>query len=128
MLNIKTWLQLAAAVVMAVWAALTDEGSADAITPAEWIIIATMAVGAVGVYIVPNLDRGIGTFAKGVVSFLTAALPSISLSLADGLTNTEKVQALVVGLAAVGLVTAVGNRGYRFATKRPATYDAGAVT
>lgn len=119
MRNMKTWLQLGSAVVMAVWAALTDSASADNITNAEWVVIASMALGAFGVYVVPNMDESVGRVAKGIVSFLTAALPALSLSLSGGLTQTEMVAAIITGLAAVGLVTGVGNKGYVFKTERP---------
>lgn len=113
----KMWFQLLAAVAAAVWAALTDSATGDAITTAEWIVIATMAVGAFGVQIVPNLDEGIGRYAKGVVSFLTAALPALSLVIAGGLTTAEVLEVLLVGAAAVGLVVGVPNPGYVFAHK-----------
>jgi peptidoglycan/LPS O-acetylase OafA/YrhL len=114
----KMWLQLLAAVALAIWAALTDDATRDAITPAEWIVVATMAVGAFGVQIVPNLDEGIGKYAKGVVSFLTAALPALALVIAGGLTTAEVLEVLLVGAAAVGLVVGFGNPKYVFATKR----------
>lgn len=115
--TMKTWMQLGAAVVMAIWAALTDADTTDRITNAEWIVVASIAVGAIGVYIVPNMEATAGRYAKGVVSFLTAALPALSLSIAGGLTQAEMVEAIVVGLAATGLVTVTGNRGYVFAHK-----------
>ena len=118
MTNVKMWMQLLAAVAAAVWAALTDDATRDAITPAEWIVVATMAVGAFGVQIVPNMDAGIAKYAKGVVSFLTAALPALALAIAGGLTNAEMIEVLLVGAAAVGLVISFGDKGYVFATKR----------
>jgi hypothetical protein len=118
MTNVKMWLQLLAAIAAAIWAALTDDTTRDAITPAEWIVVATMAVGAFGVQIVPNLETGIAKYAKGVVSFLTAALPALSLAIAGGLTNAEMLEVLLVGAAAVGLVVSFGDKGYVFATKR----------
>lgn len=118
MKDMKMWMQLLAAVAAAVWASLTDDATRDAITTAEWVVIATMAVGAFGVQVVPNLDEGIARYAKGVVSFLTAALPALSLVIAGGLTNAEILEVLLVGAAAVGLVVGVGNPRYVFATKR----------
>lgn len=118
MKNIKMWIQLGGAVVVAIWAALTDDATRDAITPAEWIVIATMAVGAFGLRIVPNLDEGIAKYAKGVVSFLTAALPALALAIAGGLTTAEMLEVLLVGAAAVGLVVGVGEKGYVFASQK----------
>lgn len=118
MRQIKMWLQLGGAIAMAVLAALTDSDTADRITPFEWTIVSVMAIGAFGVQIVPNMEEGVARYAKGVVSFLTAALPPLGLSLAGGLTQAEVISSIVIGMAAVGLVTVVGNPGYVFATKR----------
>jgi hypothetical protein len=34
----------------------------------EWVVIVYTAVGAIGVYVVPNLSTGVGRFAKGALS------------------------------------------------------------
>lgn len=115
--NRKMWMQLAVAVVAAIWAALTDNASANLITVQEWIVIVTMAVGAFGVRIVPNLEVGIARYAKTVVSILTAALPVLGVLIIGGLTQAEVLELIIAGAGAVGLVAGVGNPGYVFAKK-----------
>lgn len=125
MLNMKAWAQLAVAIVAAVWAALTDSATADAVTTQEWIVIAGTGLGAFSVWVVPNLDVGIGHFAKGIVSFMTAGLPVLYVVIPGGLTQAEVLEVLIAGAAAVGLVVGVGNAGYRFASKAPAAVGPG---
>lgn len=115
--DLKMWLQLLMAVVAAVWAALTDNETSNNITPQEWVVIGSLAIGAFGVRIVPNLDEGIAKYAKGVVSFMTAALPVLGVLMIGGLTNAEILEVILTGAGAIGLVVAVGNPGYVFAKK-----------
>jgi hypothetical protein len=115
--NIKMWMQLAMAAVMAIWAALTDTDTANRITTQEWIVIVGLAVGAFGVQIVPNLESGVAKYAKGVVSFLTAGLPVLYVVVPGGLTTAELLEVLISGAAAIGLVISTGERGYVFAHK-----------
>lgn len=113
MTNLKAWGQLAVAILLAVYAALTDGG----IDQQEWIVIAGAGVGALGVYIVPNLDEGVGKYAKSFVSFMTAGLPVLYVVIPGGLTQAEVLEVVLAGLAAIGLVAGVGNAGYRWAVK-----------
>lgn len=124
MVNMKAWAQLAVAVATAVWAALTDSATADRITDQEWVVVTSLAVGAVGVYIVPNLEAGIGNYAKGFVSFLTAGLPVLYLVIPGGLTQAEILEVVIAGAAAIGLVVGLGNKGYRFAVQRTTVSEA----
>lgn len=114
---VKAVAQFAVAIVAAIWAALTDSATANAITPQEWAVVGTMAVGSFGVWIVPNLSEGVGRYAKGVVSFMTAGLPVLYVVLPGGLTNAELLEVLLAGAAAIGLVTGLKNPGYRWALK-----------
>lgn len=117
MVNMKMWLQLGAAVVAAIWAALTDNVTANNITDQEWIVIGSLFVGAFGVQIVPNMEVGIARYAKTVVSILTAVLPVLGVLIIGGLTQAEVLELIIVGAGAVGLVASVGNPGYVFARK-----------
>lgn len=117
MVNMKAWAQLAVAVATAVWAALTDSVTGNTVTTQEWVVIAGLAVGALGVYIVPNLDAGVGKYAKGFVSFATAGLAVLYVVVPGGLTNAEILEVVIAGAAAIGLVVGVGNTGYAFARK-----------
>lgn len=118
MLNKKAWAQLFVAILAGVYAALTDSATGDAITTQEWIVIGGTAVGAFGVWVVPNLDVGIGKYAKGFVSFMTAGLAVLYVVIPGGLTTAETLEVVITGLAAIGLVVGVGNKGYKFATAR----------
>jgi hypothetical protein len=110
---IKAWAQVVVAVVTGIYAAFTD----DRITDQEWVVIGGTAVGALGVYIVPNLAHGIGKYAKGVVSFLTAGLAVLYVVIPGGLTQAETLEVLLAGAAAIGLVVGLGNANYVFASK-----------
>jgi hypothetical protein len=109
----KAWVQLAVAIAAAIYAALTD----DMVTNQEWVVIGGTGVGALGVYIVPNLAFGIGRYAKGFVSFLTAGLAVLYVVIPGGLTNAEMLEVILAGAAAIGLVTGLGNANYTFASK-----------
>jgi len=111
MKNIKAWGQLAVAILTAVYAALTD-GSIDV---QEWIVVAGTAVGAFGVWLVPNLEGGVSHYAKGFVSFMTAGLPVLYVLIPGGLTQAETIEVVLAGLAAIGFVVGKGEKGYPFA-------------
>jgi|ERR1044072_1335774 hypothetical protein len=113
----KAIAQLVVAILAAVWAALTDNATANAITTQEWMVVISMAVGAAGVYIVPNLAEGMARYAKGVVSFMTAALPVLYTVIPGGLTQAETIEVIVAGAAALGLVVGLKNPGYQWAIK-----------
>jgi peptidoglycan/LPS O-acetylase OafA/YrhL len=115
----KTWAMVAMAVVMAVWAALTDTDTADRITTQEWIVIAGLAFGAVGTYIVPNMVAGVARYAKGVVSFMTAGLAALYVVVPGGLTTGELLEVLISAAAAIGLVVGLRNDGYLFKHESP---------
>lgn len=110
---IKAWAQVAVAIATAIYAALTE----DNITTQEWVVIAGIGVGAIGVHIVPNLAWGVGHYAKGVVSFLTAGLSVLYVVIPGGLTQAEMIEVILAGCAAIGLVVGVGNANYTFASK-----------
>jgi hypothetical protein len=115
--NLKMWAQIAMAVVASIWAALTDNETANNITREEWVVVVSLLVGALAVQVVPNLDAGIAKYAKGVTSFLSAALPVLGVLMVGGLTQAEILEVIIVGAGAIGLVTVVGNPGYVFARK-----------
>lgn len=110
--NRKAWLMVLVAVLTYVYGAL-DEG----MTPNEWVLTLSTLVGAFSVYVVDNLDTGIGHYAKAVVSFLMPALGVVAAQILDGLTPQEWIEAVIAGAAGVGLVAGVGNANYRFSTK-----------
>lgn len=115
MLNWKAWGQLGVAILAAIYAALTDNN----IDTQEWIVVVGTGVGAFGVWVVPNLAEGIGRYAKGIVSFMTAGLPVLYVVIPGGLTQAETIEVVLAGLAAIGFVVGKSNPGYVFAVKRP---------
>jgi hypothetical protein len=81
----------------------------DGMSDNEWVLTASAGVGAVGVWLVPNLDDGIAYWTKGIVAFASPALGVIAIQITGGLTAQEWLEALLVGAAAVGLVVPFGN-------------------
>jgi hypothetical protein len=85
-------------------AALSD-GQVNAVETVN-VIIAILT--AVGVYLVPNLEKGAGAIAKTIVAFGGAALATLALILGEGLgwgdvTSADWLGALLAGLAAIGV-------------------------
>lgn len=113
MLNLKAWGQFAVTILAAVYAALTDGG----IDKQEWIVVAGTGVGAFVVWVVPNLDEGVGKYAKLFASFATSGLSVLYVVVPGGLTQAEVIEVVLAGLAAIGLVGGVTNVGYRWALK-----------
>lgn len=120
MIALKAWGMVLVSALTYVYAALTDGG----VDNREWVVVAYTVVGAIGVYIVPNLDAGPGKYAKSAVAFLTAGLAALQVVVQGGLTTAEMIEVLLAGAAAVGLVAGVKNFGYRFAVKRPTVGEA----
>lgn len=108
----KAWAMVAVAVLTYVYTAL-DEG----LTPAELVLVISTFVGAAATYVFDNMATGIGRYAKAIAAFLMPALGVVAVQIVDGLTPQEWIEAIIAGAAAVGLVGAVGNANYRFATK-----------
>jgi hypothetical protein len=98
----------AAAVVAVTVLTFVASVATGGIDPHEWVLIAGVAVNAVGVAVVPNLDSGVGAVAKSVVSFLLAGLTVLATAVLGGLDAAELVEVVVAALAAVG-VTALPN-------------------
>lgn len=96
-----------AAVMTAVVAALTD----DVVTPAELVLVGLAGVGAVGVYLVPNLPTGARAYSKGAVAFLVAGGQVLVLLIVDGVTLAEWLMVALAALAAVGIVIAPNTKG-----------------
>lgn len=120
MVNLKAWGQLAVAILAAVYAALTDGG----IDTQEWIVVVGTAVGSFVVWVVPNLDAGVGKYAKLLASFATAGLSVLYVVIPGGLTQAEVIEVVLAGLAALGLVGGTANLGYRWAVKGKEPVDA----
>lgn len=91
-------------IVLAITATLASivpalaDNSLDASELVNGLIV---GLGAIGVYIIPNLDEGIARYFKFGVAFLTAGAVALNSALTDGVTMVEWLQ---IGLAAFGAV------------------------
>lgn len=96
----KVALYIAAAAVAAIVAALTD----DVVSSTDLVLVGLAVLGAVGVYLVPNLPEGARRYAKGGVAVLVAAGDALVVLVVDGVTLSEWLLVVLAGLAAVGVV------------------------
>lgn len=70
----------------------------------EVLNLVIVVLGAVGVYLVPNLEKGLGAYLKGIIAFLTAGIIALLSFLSDGVSLSEWMQVLIAALAAIGVV------------------------
>lgn len=75
----------------------------DVLTLEELLNLVVMVLGAVVVYLVPNLPTGVGAYAKTIAAFLTAAVVALLSFLTDGVTLTEWLQVLLAAFAGIGV-------------------------
>lgn len=95
----KAAAMVAATVASAIVAALTDQE----ITSIEWFNIAVAGIGAISVGIVPNLDAGVGKYAKAVVA-VALAVVTLAADLVDGgMSTSEWWQLAIAAFGAVGV-------------------------
>jgi len=90
--------QIVAVILAAIAAALVD----GLITPDEAVNLALLSVGAVATYLVPNLEAGVGRYAKLIIAAVTAGLTLLASSITDGVTLAEW---LMIGAAVLGAFT-----------------------
>lgn len=95
----KSLLYIALAVVGVLVTALAD----DILTFDELVNVAIIGVGAITVYLVPNLPEGVGRYLKVIVTFIVAALVALQSFLTDGITTTEWLQIAVAAFAGIGV-------------------------
>lgn len=95
----KSLLYVLLAVAGVLVAALSD----NVVTTPELVNIGIIGVGAVGVYLVPNLPAGPGRWFKTGVAFVVAALVALASFLSDGITPAEWLQVAVAAFAGIGV-------------------------
>lgn len=101
----KFLLAAAATAITGIVGAMTD----GLITSPEWVNVAIMFVGSLGVLTSPNIPGA--KYTKSVLAALTAVLVLLVSYIADNRLSVEEILQLVVAaLGAVGIV-AVPNRG-----------------
>lgn len=90
-------------IALAAVAFLVTAVSDNQLTIEETLNLAVIVLGAVGVYLVPNLASGVGAYAKSGVAFLTAAIVALLSFLTDGVTLAEWLQVLLAAFAGIGV-------------------------
>jgi hypothetical protein len=95
----KSLLYIALAVVGVLVTALADE----LLTVDELVNVGIIGVGAITVYLVPNLPAGVGRYAKVIVTFVVAGLVALQSFLTGGITTTEWLQIAVAAFAGIGV-------------------------
>lgn len=96
----KAVVAILAAVAGVLAAALTD----DVVTQLELANIGVALLTAVGVYLVPNLDKSVGHWLKAIVAVLGTALQALVPFLAEGrITTSGWILVFVAALGAVGV-------------------------
>lgn len=75
----------------------------------ELINLGIIIVGAIGVYLVPNLDAGWRKYAKAVAAFVAAGLVALLSFIDGGVSIAEWLQVGIAALAGIG-VTIVPNK------------------
>lgn len=106
----KALVALLSAILTGVGAAVTDDGLINA---TEWVNVAIVAVGALHVYVSPNVP-GAGT-TKAIVAGLSAGLVLLVNLVSESVTPTEWVQLAVAVAGAFGV--------YLAPNSEPATVD-----
>lgn len=90
-------------IALAAVAFLVTAVSDNTLTIEETLNLAVIVLGAVGVYLVPNLQAGPGAYAKSGIAFLTAAIVAVLSFLTDGVTLAEWLQVLLAAFAGIGV-------------------------
>lgn len=62
-----------------------------------------VVVGAITIYLVPNLPAGVGRYAKTTAAFITAFAVALLSFLTGGITVTEWLQILLAAFAGIGV-------------------------
>lgn len=101
----KFFAMVVATVLSAVMAALVGD---SVISPQEWVNIAILGVGALGVFAAPNVPGA--RYTKSILAVLAAGLTVLASTIIGGVSTVEWIQIVLAGLAAVG-VYAVKNQG-----------------
>lgn len=90
-------------IALAAVAFLVTAAADDLLTLDEILNLAIVVLGAVVVYLVPNLPSGVGAYAKTIAAFATAAIITLLSFLTDGVTVTEWLQVLIAAFAGIGV-------------------------
>lgn len=89
---------VAATVLSAVLTALTGD---SVISPVEWVNIAIIGVGALGVFAAPNVPGA--AYTKSILAVLTAVLTVLTSAITGGISSSEFIQIAIAALGALGV-------------------------
>ena len=87
-----------ATVLSGVTAALAGD---SIISPQEWVNIAILGVGALGVFAAPNVPGA--AYTKSILAVLAAVLTVLATVIIGGVGTTEIIQMVLAGLGALGV-------------------------
>lgn len=93
-----------ATVLAAVSAALVGD---NVISPQEWVNVAILGVGALGVFAAPNVPGA--AYTKSILAVLAAVLTVLATVIVGGVGTVEIIQMVLAGLGALG-VYAIPNK------------------
>lgn len=96
----KALVYVALAIVSVAITALSD----DVISTEEILNAVVIALGALVVYVVPNMPEGVARYSKGIAAFATAGVVALISFLSGGVTVSEWLQVAVAAAAGVGVV------------------------
>ena len=96
---------IVAAALAALIAPITD----GVLTPLELVTVCIAVVTAVGVYLVPNLPTGVGSYLKGIVAFIGAGLSALAVVLGtvngwSGVSLSDWLTVIMACLGGIGVV------------------------
>lgn len=89
---------VAATVISGIIAAMAGD---SIISPTEWVNIAILGVGALGVFAAPNVPGA--AYTKSILAVLAAVLTVLASSIIGGISTTELLQIAMAGLGALGV-------------------------
>lgn len=98
----KFWFAALGAVLVVVATTLSD----NRIEVDEAIAIGVAAVNAATVYVVPNLDSGIGKYAKAICSGLLAVLTGLAGWMVGGMSGADWINLVLAFATAAGVLVA----------------------
>lgn len=91
-----------AIVVATVLSGITAALAGDSVVSAtEWVNIAILAVGALGVFAAPNVPGA--AYTKSILAVLAAVLTVLASAIVGGISTTEWLQIALAGLGALGV-------------------------
>lgn len=100
---IKLYAKAITYIALAAVAFLITALSDDTLGLDEILNLVIVVLGAIAVYLVPNLPAGAGQYAKTIVAFLTAGLVALLAFLTGGVSITEWLQVILAAFAGIGV-------------------------